>query len=74
MAEECREGIRRLSEEKRIRPIEAPDSRPQTSRNVEQHTEDGVTTIFVEGAGHHVQNDVQAEEAAKALKTFLDQL
>jgi pimeloyl-ACP methyl ester carboxylesterase len=72
MAGEYRDGIRQLSDQKKIEPtVETGNS---ISKNVKQETENGVSMVIVEGAGHHIQNDVQADEAAEALKMFVEQL
>jgi hypothetical protein len=55
-------------------PVDTLQTRSQISKNVKQDIEGGVTMVVVEGAGHHLQNDIQADEAAGALKLFLEQL
>ncbi|KAF7512352.1 hypothetical protein GJ744_001920 [Endocarpon pusillum] len=74
MAGEYREGVEGLSIRKKIEHVELPQTESRISENVKQDVKSGVTTVVVMGAGHHVQNDVQADEAAEALKRFLDQL
>jgi pimeloyl-ACP methyl ester carboxylesterase len=37
-------------------------------------TGDGVRFVVVNGAGHHVQNDIQWEEGARQILAFLEQL
>lgn len=71
---EYRKGIEQLGDDKRLDPADFPQSSFQLSPHVRQDTETAVTMVVVEGAGHHVQNDVQADEAAEALRKFLDQL
>ena len=74
MTDEYREGIQQLSQRKKIECVESIQTPSSISKNVEQVIEGGVAMVVVEGAGHHIQNDVQADEAAEALKMFLDQL
>lgn len=73
-AREYREGVEGLSIRKKIEHVELPQTESLISEKVKQDVKSGVTTVVVKGAGHHVQNDVQADEAAEALKRFLDQL
>lgn len=74
MGSEYRRGIEQLSGQKRIHCVDLLQSSSQFSENVKQDNETGLTMVVVEGAGHHVQNDVQADEAAEALRAFLQQL
>lgn len=74
VAREYREGVEGLSIRKKIEHVEPPQTESLISENVKQDVKSGVTTVVVKGAGHHVQNDIQADEAAEALKKFLDQL
>ena len=37
-------------------------------------TADGVRFVIVDGAGHHLQNDLQWEEGAKQILSFINQL
>ncbi len=71
---EYRKGVEELRSRKRMEHVELPQTESQISENVKQDVRCGVTMVVIEGAGHHVQNDVQADEAAEALKRFLDQL
>lgn len=71
---EYRKGVEELSSRKKIEPVELPETKPQISENVRQEVRFGITTAVVEGVGHHVQNDVHAEEATETLKRFLDEL
>jgi hypothetical protein len=74
MAEEYREGVKTLSGKKRIEPAEIRQTRSEISQNVGQTVDSGVSMTTIRVARHHVQNDVQSEEAAEALKMFLEQL
>jgi pimeloyl-ACP methyl ester carboxylesterase len=74
VAGEYRAGIKRLSSQKKIDAVNELPIRSQISDNVKQDVEAGVTMVVVQGAGHHVQNDIQADEAAEVLRKFLEQL
>jgi pimeloyl-ACP methyl ester carboxylesterase len=74
MAREYRDGIEQLSSQKKMEPVNSLQTRSQISKNVKQDIKGGVAMVVVEGAGHHLQNDIQADEAAGALKLFLEQL
>jgi hypothetical protein len=74
MADEYGEGIQQLKQGKEIELVDRIQTGSLTSKNVKRIVVDGVTKVVVEGAGHHIQNDVQADEAAEALKMFLDLL
>lgn len=71
---EYRKDIKQLSGQKKIEPYEDLSTSSQVGENTTQNTEIAVTMVVVNGAGHHVQNDVQADEAAEALRMFLEQL
>lgn len=43
----------------------------EPTKGVEENCEAGVSMVVVKRAGHHVQNDVQAERAAEVLRTFM---
>ncbi len=74
VASEYRNGVAQLGSEKKIEPVKMPPSHSQISKNVKQSTENGITMVVVGGAGHHMQNKIRADEAAEALKIFLEQL
>lgn len=74
VAYEYREGIEQLGGEKFLDPTELPQTSLRLNQNVKQDTETAVTMVVVEGAGHHLQNDAQADDAAEAVRKFLEQL
>lgn len=75
MARDYRRGVQTLVEEKRHDAV-AVQSRGtmEPIKGVEENCEAGVSMVVVKGAGHHVQNDVQAERAAEVLRMFMEGL
>lgn len=45
----------------------------EADQGVTTTSEGGVRLVVIEGAGHHIQNDVQQNEAAGALLNFVRQ-
>ena len=43
----------------------------EPTKGVEENCEAGVSMVVAKGAGHYVQNDVQAERAAEVLRMFM---
>jgi len=75
MVAEYRDGVKTL---KRAKKVEA---KPEHLNVPEEEIEGvsvegtvGVRQIMVKNAGHHVQNDVQREKAAEALRRWIEQL
>ena len=73
-ATEYRNEVQQLSQGKLIDPLDKLRRLSLISKNAKQAVEGGVIMMVVERAKHHIQNDVQAGEAAEAPKLFLDQL
>jgi len=75
MAADYREGIEALSRDKKIDLSPSNYSPPPDAiKNIKEQRQGGVTMVIVGGAGHHLQNDVQSDQAAQALESFLLEL
>jgi len=73
-ARDYREALSKMVKEKRIDAFAEVEVQGEDIMGVIVERKAGVTVVVVEGGGHHVQNDVQADNAAEALKRFVDGL
>ncbi|KAF2209078.1 hypothetical protein CERZMDRAFT_48072 [Cercospora zeae-maydis SCOH1-5] len=74
VATEYREGLKKMRESQGA-SVDAglPGELADVSGAISE-SKDGVRVVLIEGAGHHVQNDVQAGIAAEALLSWLKQV
>jgi hypothetical protein len=75
MARDYRQEVRTLVKGKPLDILVGPPGHAiQAIEGIEEESAVGVSMVVIRGAGHHIQNDVQAEQAAEALRRFVDGL
>lgn len=80
MTNEYRDTLAALGLEKKVDSRPSGDGRvgqsglEETQDGIEESSEGGAIIAVVEGAGHHLQNDVKREVGAEAFRRFVDQI
>jgi pimeloyl-ACP methyl ester carboxylesterase len=73
MARDYRWEVQTLAEKKKLDVVTGQDhGTTEPVKGTEENSEAGVIMVVVKGAGHHIQNDVQAERAVEVFRRFLE--